>query len=241
MFPLRDENPTESRAVVTVAILLANIAVWFYVQGGGSSEAALLDSVCRYGAIPAEISGRTGEYAGVELAPGYRCAFGGASWVTLLTSMFMHGSWLHLIGNMWFLWIFANNIEDTLGHVRFAIFYVVTGVTAAATHIVLDPASPVPMVGASGAISGVMGGYLLLFPRVRIQTLFVIFIFVRILPIPAWLVLLEWFGIQLLIALTPEAGAGVAFWAHIGGFVAGVLLIKPFHWTAWRRRRRRFA
>ena len=239
MFPLRDENPTESRAIVTVAILLANIAAWFYIQGAGSSEAMLLDSVCRYGAIPAEITGRTGEFVGIELAPGYRCAFGGAAWVTVLTSMFMHGSWLHLLGNMWFLWIFANNIEDTVGRLRFVIFYLVTGVAAAMTHVALDPASPIPMVGASGAISGVMGGYLLLFPRVRIQTLFVFFIFVRIIPVPAWLILLEWFGIQLVLAFTPETGAGVAFWAHIGGFVAGVLLIKPFQWTVSRRRRRR--
>lgn len=237
MFPLRDENPTEILPVVTLAILLANVASWFYLQGAGASESALLDSVCRFGAIPAEITGRTGPYRGVELVPGYRCAFGDHAWTTLFTSMFMHGGWLHLIGNMWFLWIFANNIEDALGSVRFAIFYLVTGLAAVLSHVALDPTSPYPMVGASGAVSGVMGGYLLLYPRVRIQTLFVFFIFVRIIPIPAWFILLEWFAIQLLFALTPDPGAGgVAFWAHVGGFVAGVLLIKPFQWIGGRRR-----
>jgi membrane associated rhomboid family serine protease len=238
LFPLKDENPTEITPVVTVAVLLANIAVWVYVQGAGMSDVALLDSVCTYGAIPAEVTGRTGGLRAVELVPGYACPLQGLGWVTVLTSMFLHGGWLHLLGNMWFLWLFGNNIEDAMGSVRFPFFYLLCGVAAAATHIALDPTSPLPVVGASGAISGVMGGYLVLYPRVRIQTLFVIFIFVRIFPVPAWLILIQWFALQFLFALSPGGGAEVAFWAHVGGFVAGVLLIKPFEAGRIKRRRR---
>ncbi len=143
--------------------------------------------------------------------------------------MFLHGGWLHLLGNMWFLWIFGNNIEDSTGHVRFLVFYLLTGTIAAVTHVYSAPGSPIPTVGASGAISGVMGAYLLLYPRVRIHTLFIIIIFIRVIPIPAWLILGEWFALQVLAgSVSPSATGGVAVFAHIGGFIAGVLLIKLF-------------
>lgn len=222
MFPLRDENPTEIVPFFTIALIAANVAMWFFLQGAGFPE-ALESSVCTYGAIPAEL---TGELAPATPGP---CPLGGRTWITLLSSMFLHGGWLHLLGNMWFLWIFGNNVEDSMGHVRFVSFYVLTGLAAEAAHIAAAPGSPVPMVGASGAISGVMGAYLVLYPRVRVHTLFFFFVFIRVIPIPAWFVLLEWFAIQLLSGLGAPAGnAGVAFWAHVGGFVAGAALIKLF-------------
>jgi len=143
--------------------------------------------------------------------------------------MFLHGGWLHLLGNMWFLWLFGNNIEDSMGHVRYAVFYLLTGVLAGGAHVLSATGSAIPTIGASGAISGVMGAYLLLYPRVRIYTLFFFFFFIRIIAIPAWIVLLEWLAIQVLSGVTAAAAAGgVAFWAHVGGFAAGVLLIRPF-------------
>ncbi|HVR70544.1 MAG TPA: rhomboid family intramembrane serine protease, partial [Vicinamibacteria bacterium] len=144
-------------------------------------------------------------------------------------SMFLHGSWLHLIGNMWFLWLFGNNIEDSMGHLRFLAFYLLCGLAATGAHILSAPGSWVPTVGASGAISAVMGAYLVLYPRVRIQTLVILVIYVRVFPLPAWVILGQWIAIQVLAgANTPAAEAGVAFWAHIGGFAAGLLLVKPF-------------
>ena len=229
MFPLRDRNPTELTPYFTIALIAVNVIVWVYFQGAGFSAATLMDTICRYGTIPAELTGRTGAYEGVELAPGATCEFGGFTWLTLLTSMFLHGSWLHLIGNMWFLWIFGNNIEDSMGHFRFLAFYLITGLAASGVHIASAAGSPVPTVGASGAISGVMGAYMILYPRIRIDTLFIIFFFIRIIPIPAWFVLAEWFVIQLFSGLAgPGLDAGVAFWAHIGGFVAGLALVKLF-------------
>jgi membrane associated rhomboid family serine protease len=230
LFPLRDDNPTLLTPYVTIVLILANIAVWVYVQGMGFNLSFMAESVCRFGAIPAEVTGRTGGYSGVDLGDGLRCEFGGLTHAAVLTSMFLHGSWLHLIANMWFLWLFGNNIEDSTGHIRFVVFYLLTGVAATAAHVFMAPDSPVPMVGASGAISGVMGAYLLLYPRIRIQTLFIFIIIFRIIPVPAWFVLLLWFGLQLLAgwAEPVAGGSGVAVWAHVGGFVAGVLLIKLF-------------
>jgi len=228
MFPLRDENPTELTPVVTVAIICANVLVWLTVQGMGTSQ-AFLHSLCSYGSIPGELTGAIPDGTRVDFG-GWACRTGGLHWMTLLTSMFMHGGWMHLIGNMWFLWVFGNNIEDSMGHVRFLFFYLLVGVIAAAAHMFSDPSSAVPVVGASGAISGVMGAYMVLYPRVRVQTLIILVIFFRIFSIPAWVMLGYWFFIQLAWgAMTIGAqGSGVAFWAHIGGFVAGLLLIKPF-------------
>jgi membrane associated rhomboid family serine protease len=230
LFPLRDENPTTLFPIFTIAIVLANVAVWVLVQGGGLSATALSDSVCRFGAIPAEITGRTAGFRGVQLGAGTApCEFGGPTTLTLFTSMFLHGGWLHLLGNMWFLWLFGNNIEDSMGHLRFVVFYVVVGLAAGLAHVLAAPGSAVPTVGASGAISGLMGAYLVLYPRVRIKTLFIIIIFFTVIPVPAWVVLLYWFALQVLSGvLMPAHGGGVAVWAHVGGFLAGVVLVKLF-------------
>jgi membrane associated rhomboid family serine protease len=161
---------------------------------------------------------------------------------TIVTSMFLHGSWMHLIGNMLFLYIFGDNMEDLLGHLGFLAFYLAAGVAAAAGQIIAGPGSTVPMVGASGAIAGVMGGYLLFFPRARIDILVIIVFLVRIFTIPAWLMLGLWFGLQLVNGLSTDlAGGGVAYWAHAGGFAAGVLLVLPLwlarggpaYWARW--------
>jgi membrane associated rhomboid family serine protease len=223
-----------------VLLILANVAAWLYVQGMGFDYATLGESVCRWGAIPGAVTGRT-DATGVDLGPGLpMCTFGSVPQVGLVTSMFLHGSWLHLIANMWFLWLFGNNVEDSMGHGRFLVFYLIAGLLAAGAHIWSAPDSLVPMVGASGAISGVMGGYLLLYPKVRIQTLFIFIIILRIIRVPAWFVLLLWFGLQVLAGWNdPMATGGVAVWAHVGGFVAGVLLVKLFEDRALVARRRR--
>jgi membrane associated rhomboid family serine protease len=230
LFPLRDENPTELVPYITVAIIALNVIAWIYIEGAGFTDTVLFDSVCRLGLIPAELTGKTGGYRGVELAPGVPCLFRGRDWFTILTSMFLHGSWLHLLGNMWFLWVFGNNIEDSMGHLRYIVFYLLTGTLGSLVHIYTDPGSMVPTVGASGAISGIMGAYLILYPRVRVQTLFWIIIFIKIIAVPAWVVLIQWFVIQFLYWLMNTTGAegGIAVWAHIGGFASGVLLIKLF-------------
>ncbi len=232
MFPLRDENPTLLTPWITIALIAVNVVVWIYLQGAGLSEVALAESVCRYGTIPAEITGRTGYVAGIDLGPGLPpCMFGDLGYETVLTGMFLHGSWVHLLFNMWFLWLFGNNVEDSMGHFRYLLFYLLVGVAATGAHILAGPASPVPTVGASGAISGAMGAYLVLYPHVRIQTLFIIIFFIRMVMIPAWVVLIYWFVLQVLSGYsTPmeEGGGGVAFWAHVGGFVAGVVLVKLF-------------
>jgi len=221
LFPLRDDNPTEIFPLFTLAIIAACVVVWVYVQGAGVSPQALERSVCALGAIPAEVTGRGG-------ASG-PCPVGGLTWQTLFTSMFLHGGWMHLIGNMWFLWIFGNNVEDSMGRLRFLVFYLLTGLVAAAAFVFVNPTSAMPLVGASGAISGVMGAYLVLYPRARVHTLFFFFIFFRVIPVPAWIILGYWFLIQLLSSTSTSAGgAGVAYAAHVGGFLAGVLLVPLF-------------
>jgi membrane associated rhomboid family serine protease len=148
----------------------------------------------------------------------------------MFTSMFLHGSWMHLIGNLWFLWIFGNNVEDSMGHGRFLVFYLLTGLVASGSHIASDPTSPLPMVGASGAISAIMGAYLVLYPRARVYTLFIIIIIIRVFPLPAWFFLLYWLSLQVAYSTlqASSGGGGVAFWAHIGGFLAGLVLVKIF-------------
>jgi membrane associated rhomboid family serine protease len=223
VFPLHDDNPTELFPLLTLALLGACVMAWWYLQGAGLSEAALTDSVCALGAIPAEVTGRVG--GGPE-----PCALGGLTWQALFSSMFLHGSWMHLIGNMWFLWIFGNNVEDSMGHLRFLLFYLIAGVAAAGAHIFTDPASTIPMVGASGAISGVMGAYLVLYPKARIDTLFFFVFFIRVVPLPAWVLLGYWMVLQIggSFATTVAGGGGVAYGAHVGGFLAGLLLVVPF-------------
>jgi len=222
MFPLQDDNPTEIFPVVTLLLIGACAWAWWSLQGAGLSEASLINSVCTLGAIPAEVTG--------SVAKGERpCSFGGLTWQTLFSSMFLHGSWMHLIGNMWFLWIFGNNVEDSMGHLRFLLFYLLTGLVAALAQVFTDPSSAVPMVGASGAISAIMGAYLVLFPRASVYTLFVIVVFVRVIPLPAWVMLGYWIVIQVFSSMAvPATGGGVAYAAHIGGFLAGLLLIVFF-------------
>lgn len=229
MFPLYDENPTVRAPVVTYALIAVTALAWVFVQGAGG-EAALIESVCELGMIPGELTGRAaGE--GVRVAPGAICLVGDEPrWWTLLTSMFLHGSWFHIIANVWFLWVFGNNIEDSMGRGRFVVFYLLCGVVAALAQLAADPGAPVPMVGASGAVSGVMGAYILLFPRVRVHVLVFLGFLVTTVRLPAYGLLGYWFVLQLLGGLVPqlEDVGGVAFWAHVGGFVAGLALITLF-------------
>lgn len=233
MFPIGDENPTDHRPVMTWAILGLMGASWLLAQGAGASDTALIKSVCEFGMVPGEVTRMAPVGEAVPMGAGWACLVDRSpiNWLTPLTSMFLHGGWGHLLGNALFLWVFGDNVEDLMGAQRFVWFYLVCGVAAAALHVALQPASPIPTVGASGAISGVMGGYLVLFPRNRVRMFFPPIFFFHF---PAWLVLLWWFGLQLLpgIAqlsmLNADPGGGVAVWAHVGGFVAGVLLVRQF-------------
>jgi membrane associated rhomboid family serine protease len=228
MFPYRDDNPTIGTPFVTLLIIVANAAVWVLVQGAGM-EPGLSRSVCELGLIPGEFLGRVAEGTSIPLSPTAVCVLGEErSWFTPLSSMFLHGGWLHLIGNMWFLWLFGNNVEDSMGHVRYLTFYLLSGFAAAAVQTYMNPASVIPMVGASGAISGIMGAYIVLYPRVRVHMLVVLVIFVTRIVVPAYLMLGYWFLLQLLGGSTASEGGGVAFWAHTGGFLAGALLISVF-------------
>jgi membrane associated rhomboid family serine protease len=230
MFPYRDDNPTLRTPVVTVGIIALNTLVWVFVEQMGRDPAALVRSVCDFGLIPGELLGTLPPGTSVELGPGTSCVVGYApNWMTPFTSMFLHGGWLHLIGNMWFLWLFGNNVEDSMGRGRYALFYLLSGLGAAATQTLLSPTSAVPMVGASGAISGIMGAYVVLYPRVQVHMLVVLVVFVTRIVVPAYLMLGYWFLIQLLQgALSAGASGGVAFWAHVGGFLTGAGLIFGF-------------
>jgi membrane associated rhomboid family serine protease len=227
MFPLHDDNPSLSVPLVTYAIVALNVAAWVFLQGAGG-EPHLAASVCELGLIPAELLGFARDGLRVQLGPDAICVLGSSSanWLSPLTSMFMHGGWFHLLGNMWFLWVFGNNVEDSMGRLRFVAFYLVCGLAAALAQVMSNPSSPVPMVGASGAIGGVMGAYLLLYPHARVYMLFVFGIFFTRAAVPAWAVLGYWFLLQILggIPALEAEGGGVAFWAHAGGFVAGLLL-----------------
>ncbi|NNF39070.1 MAG: rhomboid family intramembrane serine protease [Gemmatimonadetes bacterium] len=224
MFPLHDDNPTLRRPWVTYGLVAACLVVWGMVQGAGLDVERMGSSVCSLGAIPLEVRGQPG----VEAGP---CRPGGWAAGALVTSMFLHGGWFHLIGNLWFLWIFGNNVEDSMGRFRFVVFYLLVGVIAALAHVAAEPDSALPMVGASGAISGVMGAYLVLFPRARVKTLLVLIVFFTVIELPAFVYLLYWLALQL-FSSAAGASSGVAFWAHIGGFLAGALLVPLF-----RRRR----
>lgn len=232
MIPLSDLNPTRTRPFVTWVLIAANVAVWFFEYSLLASGAAWV--VPGYGLVPTRFSAD-------PLGEGF----------TIFTSMFMHGGWEHLGGNMLFLFIFGDNIEDALGHVRYALFYLVSGLAASMAQIIIDPASPIPMVGASGAIAGVLGAYLVLYPRAPVTVLNPIFplwfIFGVSLVFPAWLVVGEWFVWNLLRgvgSLGFQSHGGVAFFAHIGGFISGLLLIRPTlrgrkraaaeNWKGWR-------
>jgi len=241
VIPYKDENPTDL-PVITIGIIAVNALVWLLVQGAGVSGEQLVRSVCELGLIPGEVLRTVPPGTGVPVGPGMRCVITAQPhWWTVLTSMFLHSGWLHIIGNMWFLWVFGNNIEDSMGHARFVVFYLLCGAAAAAAQIVSDPASPIPMVGASGAISGVMGAYILLYPRVRVHTIVWLGFFVTTVALPAYVMLGYWFVLQLLLGAAgalSRAQGGVAVWAHVGGFLAGMALIKLFVNPEYLERRR---
>jgi membrane associated rhomboid family serine protease len=231
MFPYRDENQTQRTPFVTFTLIALNVLAWLFIEGAGS-PLALARAVCDLGLIPGELTGALSPGAQFPMGNGLVCVTDPGRQVShVFTSMFLHGSWMHLIGNMWFLWIFGDNIEDSMGRVRYAIFYLTCGVAAALLQVLVNPASGIPMVGASGAISGVMGAYLVLYPRVRVFALVILGFFFTSIALPAWTMLLYWAAIQLvsgLFGLVAREGGGVAFWAHVGGFVAGMALIKLF-------------
>ena len=230
MFPLRDENPTVHTPYATIAIIAINVVCWVTIQGFGT-DPALAESICRYGLIPADVLGTAPPGASFPLSEQLVCIVDGSGgWFSVVSSMFMHGGWFHIVGNLWFLWIFGDNVEDAMGSVRFAIFYVLCGLAAAAAQTMTDTASIVPMVGASGAIGGVMGAYAFLYPRAHIHTLIFLGFYVTTVAVPAVFMLGYWFLLQLLSGLPTVgvAGGGVAFWAHIGGFIAGLVLALLF-------------
>lgn len=230
MFPYHDENETQRPALVTAALIAACAGVWVLVQGAGAVE-PLVASVCNLGLIPGELTRQVPAGARFPMGDGLVCVID-AGWPVenVFTSMFLHGGWMHLLGNMWFLWLFGNNIEDSMTRPRFLVFYLVCGVAAALLQVAADPASAIPMVGASGAISGVMGAYLVLFPRVRVFTLVPLGFFLTSVALPAWVMLIYWTALQVLGGFSSigAEGGGVAFWAHLGGFIAGVVLVKLF-------------
>ncbi len=215
MIPYKDDNPTSRFPIVTVALIVINILVFLVLRLQGAH--AFRQAVIQAGVIPRELF--LGNLQGsTALSPP----------VTLFTSMFMHGGVLHILGNMVYLWIFGNNVEDYLGHVRFALFYIACGLVAAFSHILINLNSGVPMVGASGAIAGVLGAYLVLYPWARVHVLVFVFFFITTFMVPAWLVLGFWFVLQVLYGL-PSIGmavGGTAYLAHIGGFLAGYLYIR---------------
>src|SRR4051794_30038210 len=198
---------------MTYLIIAANVVAWIYLQGAGMNEPRLAASVCNLGMVPGELTHLARLGTGVPLGNGMACVVDNESInvLTPLISMFLHGSWMHLLGNMLFFWVFGNNIEDSMGSIRFLFFYLICGLAAAAAHVFVQPASPVPTVGASGAISGIMGAYLILYPRVRVRMFFPPFFLFRV---RAWLVLLWWFvwqvldGLPELTSLRPDISSG---------------------------------
>jgi membrane associated rhomboid family serine protease len=235
MIPIRDDTPRFSTPFVTYFIIALNTVVFLLeLSVGGQGHRALNSLMYQFGVVPLQferalVAGSASSLTGLVLP--------------IFTSMFLHASWLHIIGNMWVLWIFGDNIEDYLGHFTYLLFYLVSGFAAAVAHILLNAGSNVPSVGASGAIAGVMGAYFVLYPRARVLIWFPPIFFFHL---PAWLVLGYWFFVQFLsgaatsIAETSQTSGGIAFWAHVGGFVAGIVLIKllperpqRYRYAAW--------
>ena len=230
MFPIRDDNPTLGTSVATFVLIGLNVASWGWIQGFGA-EPKLSDSVCRLGAIVGELLGTVPAGTRIPMGSGSVCVITSApAWYTPITSMFMHGGWFHLIGNLWFLSIFGDNVEDSMGHARFVAFYLLCGLAAVAAQALSDPAAAVPLVGASGAIGGVMGAYAVLYPRVSVHMLVVLGFFITTIEVPAVLMLGYWLLLQIIGGIPALQGAagGVAFWAHVGGFAAGIALIPLF-------------
>jgi rhomboid family protein len=224
MIPLRDDQPRYSTPYMTYFLIALNTVVFFFeLSVRAQSPRALNGLIYEFGIVPSRFG------AGF---PGSHMHLG--AFLTILTSMFLHGGWLHIIGNMWVLWIFGDNIEDQLGHFAYLIFYLLCGLAAGITHILLNAGSTIPTVGASGAIAGIMGAYFLLYPRAKVLTLVPLIIFFTFWWLPAWIVLGYWFLLQFFsgaatqVAVTSHGAGGIAFWAHVGGFVAGIVLIKVF-------------
>jgi membrane associated rhomboid family serine protease len=209
MLPIRDHNPSGRTPYVTYILIAMNVGIFISYWPLFSDQRALYQFYNEWAMTPAMV-------------------LQNGTWDTLITSMFLHGGWMHLAGNMLFLYIFGDNMEDRMGHVGYLIFYLLCGVGAGLAQMISEPYSGVPTVGASGAIAGVMGGYLLLFPKARVDILIIIVIIFRVLPIPAWIVLGLWFGFQIFNGLmVPTGGGGVAYWAHAGGFIIGIILTVP--------------
>ncbi len=234
MIPFRDENPSRTFPIVVVGIIAANVVVYIYQTLLPLPQHALF--IYTHGAIPAVLLGKVTlaqvlprEAQAAALLSDLPMAPVQPAWLTIFTAMFLHGGFLHLAGNMLYLWIFGNNVEDILGHFRFIVFYLLCGFLAASAHVLTSIGSPIPMVGASGAIAGVLGAYYMKFPRARVRCLVFLFFFVTVVMLPAGLVLLLWFLMQVWSSLQPHSGhGGVAFFAHIGGFIAGWALIRRF-------------
>ncbi|MGO9649454.1 MAG: rhomboid family intramembrane serine protease [Terriglobales bacterium] len=223
MIPIRDDTPRFSTPYITYFIIALNTVVFlFELSVGAQSHRALNGLIYQFGVVPVHFERALAGASTLSLP---------ALSLTILTSMFLHGGWLHIIGNMWFLWIFGDNIEDYVGHFPYLLFYLVSGFVAAVSQILLNVGSQVPIIGASGAIAGVMGAYFVLYPRARVLTLVPLIIFFTFWWLPAWIFLGVWFVFQFLsgtatsIADTSHSG-GIAFWAHVGGFVTGIVLIK---------------
>lgn len=214
MFPIRDHNPSGRTPYVVYALIAINVAVFLLSLPSMGDDRALWTLYREWAMIPARLSNGGGYY-------------------TILTSTFLHAGFMHLAGNMLFLWIFGDNLEDEMGHVPFLLFYLACGVGAGVIHVISAPGSGVPTVGASGAIAGVMGGYLLLFPKAKVDILLIFIVFFKVFPIPAWIMLGLWLAMQFIggFGADPDAG-GVAYWAHAGGFVVGLVLTLP----VWLRR-----
>ncbi len=218
MIPIKDRNPTYRFPVVNISIIVVNIAFFLYEVSLGPE---LESFFYRFGVVPQNM---TFALQSMDMSI--------ATFLPLFSSMFLHGGWLHLGGNMLYLWVFGDNVEDKLGRSRYFLFYLLCGIAASLAHIIIDPNSQMPTVGASGAISGVLGAYLLMFPKARVVTLIPIFVFLQVAELPALVVLGFWFVLQFfngLISLGYETAGmgGVAWWAHIGGFLAGLILVLP--------------
>jgi membrane associated rhomboid family serine protease len=260
VFPLKDNIPTDRFPFVTVALIAINVFVFLFLQHPTGFSSVDNETVVKYGAIPYELT-HPGKKCGLgdRVSPGGVLVTSGngtvacegkvvqtaegptkiraiagsepSTWLTIFTAMFMHGGFLHIIGNMLFLWIFGNNVEDAMGPLKFLAFYLLSGVAALALQVAFSPDSTVPTIGASGAIAGVLGGYILLYPRARVLTLIFLIFFVTFIEIPAVLVLGLWFLQQLYFGvadLSDPTGGGVAYFAHIGGFAFGLIFIRVF-------------
>jgi membrane associated rhomboid family serine protease len=214
MIPLKDDNPTSTYPYVTVGLIIINSLTFFYELSLGSHFEHFLNE---YGAIPVFVLNMTSPG---EHPPPY---------ITVFTSMFLHGGFFHVAGNMLYLWIFGNNIEDSMGHFRFVVFYLISGIIAVYTFSIVNPHSTIPMVGASGAVSGVLGAYLILFPRAKVLTLIPFGFYMQVVKVPAVFLLGMWIVVQLISGMaSSRSGGGVAWFAHIGGFLAGIVLIGLF-------------